>query len=199
MIDGTKDEGLLETAKLVSAVRGYQLERMRRKEEIVDFTVSPSESDDRILIRVIARHEGKAGYVGIDAVKEMSRTLDRRRYSKGILVGKRFTEAAKNEMKREDIETVSAGIPRFKLDELYLVIQDHVDVLCNAKCGQAPEKELDCQGYINGDYTCKVRLLSDDAGFHFEHGWTSLLERDLMKLLTIEEDLKDRSLSEKLI
>lgn len=60
MIDETKDKGLLETARLVSAVRGYQLERTRRKEEIVDFTVSPSESDDRILIRVIARHEGKA-------------------------------------------------------------------------------------------------------------------------------------------
>ena len=51
MIDEAKDEGLLETAKLISAVRGYQLERTRRKEEIVDFTVSPSESDDRILIR----------------------------------------------------------------------------------------------------------------------------------------------------
>jgi len=43
MIDSTKDEGLLETAKLVSAVRGYQLEGTRRKDEIMDFTVSPSE------------------------------------------------------------------------------------------------------------------------------------------------------------
>ena len=135
MIDSAKDEGLLETAKLVSAVRGYQLEGTRRKDEIMDFTVSPSESDERILIRVIARRDGKAGYVGIDAVKEMSRTLQRRRYSKGILVGKRFTEAAQSEMTREDIETVHVGIPRFKLDDLYLVIQDHVDVLCNAKCG----------------------------------------------------------------
>lgn len=191
MIDEAKDEGLLETAKLISAVRGYQLERTRRKEEIVDFTVSPSESDDRILIRVIAGHKGKSGYVGIDTVKKMSRTLERRHYDKGILVGRRFTEAAKSEMKREEIETVYEGIPRFRLDKLYLVIQDHVDVLCNAKCGQAPEKELDCKGYSNGGYTCKVRLISDDAGFHFEHGWPSLLARDLVKLLAIEEDLKD--------
>jgi hypothetical protein len=190
MIDSAKDEGLLETAKLVSAVRGYQLEGTRRKDEIMDFTVSPSESDERILIRVIARRDGKAGYVGIDAVKEMSRTLQRRRYSKGILVGKRFTEAAQSEMTREDIETVHVGIPRFKLDDLYLVIQDHVDAVCHAKCGQVPDKESDCKGHLNGEYTCKIRLLSDDASFHFKHGWTGLLERDLVKLLAIEEDRK---------
>jgi len=191
MIDAAKDEDLLETAKLVTAVRRYQLEQEQRKDELVDFTVSPPESDERILIRVIAQHDGKAGYVGIDAVKAMSQTLQNRHYSKGILVGKRFTEAARNEMTREDIETVHVGIPRFKRDELYFVIQDHVNILCRAKCGQAPNKESDCQGRLNGDYTCKIRLLSDDASFHFDHGWTSLLERDLMKLLAIEEALKD--------
>jgi hypothetical protein len=191
MSDEIKDEGLLETAKLISAVREYRLERTRRREEIVDFTVSPLESDDRILIRVIAGHKVKSGYVGIDTVKKMSRTLERRHYDKGILVGKQFTAAARSEMKREDIEAVYEGIPRFRLDKLYLVIRDHVNVLCNAKCGQAPEKESDCKGYSNGDYTCKVRLISDDADFHFEHGWTSLLERQLAKLLAIEEDLND--------
>jgi hypothetical protein len=191
MIGGAKDEGLFETAKLVSAVRGYQLEQTRRKDEIVDFTVSPLESDERILIRIIKHRDGKTGYVGIDAVKEMSRTLQTQRYSRGIIVGKRFTEAARNETTREDIEVVHVGTPRFKLDELYSVIQDHVDALCQARCGQAPDKKSDCQGHLNGDYTCKVRLLSDDADFHFEHGWIGLLERDMVRLLAIEEDLKD--------
>jgi hypothetical protein len=194
MSDEMKDEGLLETAKLILAVREYRLERTRRREEIVDFTVSPLESDDRILIRVIAGHKVKSGYVGIDTVKEMSRTLKRRHYDKGILVGKQFTVGARSEMKREDIEAVDEGIPRFRLDKLYSVIRDHVDILCNAKCGQAPEKESDCKGYSNGDYTCKVRLISDDANFHFEHGWTNLLERQLAKLLAIEEDPNDQSL-----
>ena len=189
MSDEIKGEGLVERAKLISAVREYQMEKTRRKEKRVDFTVSPPESDDRILIRVITEPEAKSGYVGVDTVKEMSQTLGKRHYDKGILISKRFTEAAKREMKHEDIEAVSEGIPHFKLERLYLVIQDYINDLCKAKCGQIPKKESDCKGYSNGHYSCKIRLINDDANFHFEHSWTSLLERDLAKLLEIEEDL----------
>ena len=180
----------VEKAKLISAVREYQTKKTRRKEKRVDFTVSPPRSDDRILIRVITEPKAKSGNVGLDAVKEMSQTLGKRHYDKGILIAKQFTKSAENEMNREDIEAVSEGIPRFNLERLYTVIQNHINVLCKAKCGHVPEKESDCKGYSNGHYSCNVRLISDDAGFHLEHGWTNLLERDLAKLLAIEEALK---------
>ncbi len=34
-------------------------------------------------------------------------------------------------------------------------------------------------------YSCKIRLISDNAGFDFENGWTSLLQNDLLSLLKI--------------
>ena len=184
-----KGEGLVERAKLISAVREYQMEKTRRKEKRIDFTVSPPKSDDRILIRVITDPKSKAGYVGVDTVREMSQTLGKRHYDKGILISKRFTEAARSEMKRKDIEAISEGIPRFKPEQLYLVINDYISELCKDKCGHVPKKEFDCKGYSDGNYSCNIRLISDDTTFHFEHGWMLLLERDLAKLLAIKETL----------
>jgi len=189
MSDGMEGERLVERAKLVLAVREYQVEKTRRREGKIDFTVSPPESDDRILIRVMTEPESKSGYVGVNTVRKMSRTLGRRHYEKGILIGKRFTKAAKSEMENEDIEAISGRIPRFKPERLYLVIQGHVDNLCKAKCGKIPKEESDCKGYSDGQYSCNIRLINDNANFHFKRGWANPLRRDLVKLLAIEEAL----------
>jgi len=181
---------LVKKAEVISAIRDYESSRTRRKEKNVDFTVSPSKSDDRILIRVVTEPKTKSGYVGVDTVKEMSAVLKRRNYDKGILIGKRFTQAAKREIKREGIEAVSERItPHFKVERLYLVINNYVENLCRAKCGHVPIKESDCKGYVDGHYSCDVRLISDNSSFHFERGWIDFLERDLARLLAIEKNL----------
>lgn len=187
---GSKD--LVKKAEVISAIRDYEKTRTRRKEKRVDFTVSPSKSDDKILIRVITEAESKSGYVGVNAVREMGEILEKRDYNKGILVGKRFTKAAQREMDREDIEMVSERIaPRFRLERLYLVINGCIENLCKMKCGGVPEKASDCKGYVDAHYVCDVRLISDNAGFHFERGWIDFLERDLAKLLALEKKLKN--------
>ena len=179
---------LVEKAEVISAVRNYENSRIRRKENRVDFTVSPSESDDKILIRVITKAKSSSGHIGVDAVREMSEVLNKRNYDKGILIGKRFTDAAKSEMERENIEAVSKRIaPRFKGERLYLAINSCIENLCRAKCGYVPMKESDCKGYIDGDYSCDVRLISANAGFHLEHGWRGFLEKDLARLLAIQK------------
>jgi len=181
-------EEFVKKAEVISAVRDYENRRTRRKEGRVDFTVSPSDSNDKILIRVITEAKSKSGYVNVDTVREMNNILEKRNYDKGILIGKRFTEAAKSEMERENIEAVSERItPNFKLERLYSTIDRCVRSLCRAKCGRVPMKESDCKGYVDGHYSCDVRLVSDDASFHLEHGWISFLERDLAKLLAIEK------------
>jgi hypothetical protein len=188
MSDEVSEEELVSKAEVISAVRGYEKRRTRRKEGRVDFMVSPSESDDKILIRVITEGKAKSGYVGVDTVTEMSDILKKRNYDKGILIGKRFTEAAKSEMKRKNIESVSETITsHFSLERLYLAIDNCVRNLCKAKCGHVPMKEADCEGYVAGHYSCDVRLVSDDASFHFKHGWIGFLEKDLAKLLAIEK------------
>ncbi|MFB0567556.1 MAG: restriction endonuclease [Candidatus Bathyarchaeia archaeon] len=179
---------LVEKAKVISAIRDYENRRVRRDEKKVDFTVSPSDSDDKILIRVITEAKPKSGYVGIDTVREMSEVLKKQNYDKGILIGKRFTEGAKSEMEHENIEAVSDRIaPHFKVERLYLTIEGCIENLCRAKCGHVPVKETDCKGYVDGNYSCDVRLISDNASFHLEHGWIGFLEKDLAKLLAIEK------------
>jgi hypothetical protein len=182
-------EALVEKAALISAMRDYEKKRTRRKEKRVDFTVSPLNSDDKILIRVITGSKSRTGYVGVDAVREMSEALKKRKYDKGILIGRQFTAAAQSEMKLENIEAVSERItPHFKLERLYLVINGCVENLCRATCGGVPVEESDCEGIVDGQYTCAVRLISDNASFHFERGWVRFLERDLVKLLAIKKD-----------
>ena len=189
MGDKMINESLVKRAKFLFAVREYQIKRTAKKENIVDFSVSPAKSDDRIFVRVITKPRTNSGHVSADTILEISQILHKKHYDKGILIGKRFTEAAMKEIKKKDIEIVTEEIPKFKPERLYSAIEDHVNELCKVKCGRIPRKESECKGYSDGCYSCNVRLISDDADFHFEHGWTSFLERDLTKLLAKEEDL----------
>ena len=183
-------EELVEKAELISVLRGYKKRRTRRKEGTVDFTVSHSASNEKILIRVITDAKSQSGHVDVDTVKEMSELLKKRKYDKGILIGKRFTNAAQSAMEREQIEAVSEVFtPRFTLERLYLAVNSCIETLCKAKCGHVPEKESDCEGFVDGHYCCDVRLRSDNASFHLEHGWIGFLEKDLAKLLAIEKAL----------
>ncbi len=182
-------EELLRKAELISAVRGYKKRRTRRSEGKVDFTVSCSESKEKILIRVIIEAKSRSGYVYVDTVREMNEILKKRKYDKGILIAKQFTNAAQSEMEREKIEAVSEVItPHFTLERLYMAVNGCIENLCKAKCGRVPVKESDCEGFVDGQYSCAVRLISDNASFHFEHGWTSFLKKDLLKLLAIKKD-----------
>jgi hypothetical protein len=185
------EEKTVKKAKLISAMRDYKKKRTRSKERRVDFTVSPSEEDEKILIRAITEPKSKSGYIGVDTVREMTDFLEKKNYDKGILIGKKFTSAAKREMKNADIEVVSEAIsPNFKAKRLYSTIGNYVEKLCKAKCGKIPLKDSDCKGFVDGHYTCDVRLISDNADFHYERGWVDFLERDLVKLLSIEKELK---------
>jgi hypothetical protein len=177
----------VKKANLISVMRNYDRKRTRIKERSVDFTVSSSENDKKILIRAITESRSKSGYIGVDTVREMIDFLETKDYDKGILIGKKFTTGARREMKKANIETFSESYsPNFKLERVYSTICSYVEKLCKAKCGKIPVKESDCTGLVNGNYTCAIRLVSDNADFHHEKEWATFLERDLVKLLEIE-------------
>ena len=118
--------------------------------------------------------------------------LETKEYDKGILVGKKFTDGAKKEMKQANIELFSENYSsNFKLERVYSTICIYVEKLCKAKCGKIPIKDSQCNGFADGNYSCVVRLVSDNADFHYEKEWTNFLERDLMKLLAIKKELND--------
>jgi hypothetical protein len=182
----------VKKAKLISVMRNYDRKQTKIKERSVDFTVSPSENDKKILIRAITEPKSKSGYIGVDTVRQMIDFLETKEYDKGILVGKKFTNGAKREMKQANIELFSENYsPGFKLERVYSTICSYVEKLCKAKCGKIPVKDSDCNGFADGNYSCVIRLVSDNADFHHEKEWLTFLERDLVKLLTIEKELND--------
>ena len=139
------EEKPVTKANLISAMRNYKRKRTSRKERRVDYTVSPSEDNRKILIRMITEPKSKSGHISVDTVREMIEFLEKNNYDKGILIGKRFTNAAKREMKNADIEMVSDAIsPTFKVNQLYSMIGKYVDKLCKEKCGEVPSKDSDC-------------------------------------------------------
>jgi hypothetical protein len=191
-VDVKMSEEPLKKAKLVAVIRDYDRKRTRRKERSIDFTVSPSENDKKILIRVITKPKSKSGYIGVDRVREMTEFLETKDYDKGILIGKRFTSVAMSEMKKANIELISENYsPNFKLEKVYSTVCNYVEKLCKVKCGKVPVKDSDCKGFVDGNYSCDIRLVSDNADFHYDKKWETFLERDLIKLLAIERELKE--------
>ena len=122
----------------------------------------------------------------------MVETMKKEHYDEGILVSNRFTESAKREMNQKHIQMISENyMPPFEPQKLYLTMRDCLDDLCRTKCGRVPEIEADCKGRNpDGDYSCKGRLISDNALFHFEHEWINLLKKDLMQLLALQKSVE---------
>jgi hypothetical protein len=174
-------------AELVIAVRDYEFEEKQRWNEGIDFTASDTRGDEKVLLRVVTEPKLKSGFVGVDTVRKMAGIMKHEDYDKGVLISKRFSESAKDEMSQEGIQMISEKyMPSFEPQELYLTISDHVDDLCQTKCGHIPKKESDCKGKdSNGHYSCEIRLISDNALFHLERGWTNFLQNDLMRLLAM--------------
>lgn len=170
-----------DEAELVMVLREYNCMKRGKWEEGIDITALDESAQEKILLRVITS-KSKSGFYGVDAVRNMVNVMKRGRYDKGFLIAKRFTNAAKEEMAKNDIQRISEKhLLPFKPDRLYLKLNNYVDDFCKIKCGKIPEAESDCQS------DCKIRVISDNATFHFENGWIQLLKNDFKQLLLLQK------------
>jgi len=166
------------------SMRNFICEEKEEWDRGLDITAFDEASNEKVLLRIV-ESKSKSGFVGVDAVREMLEAMEREDYDKGVLLGKKFTVAAKRELTENDIQRISEShTPRFKPERLYLKINNYVNDLCKAKCGKIPKKESDCQS------NCRIRIISDNALFHFEQGWTKLMKNDLKQLLAIHDSKK---------
>jgi hypothetical protein len=177
-----------DKAALLVAVRGYEFKERRKFDGGADLVLLDGDSGDKILLRLITEPKSKSGTVNIDAVNNMTEILESEDYDKGVLISRRFTKAARGEMGRKSIQMLSDRyMPSFEPKKLYFEIQDYIDKLCEFKCGRIPSKKSDCKGLSKGRYSCEVRLINDNALFHFSRGWTKLLQKDFLQLLKLRE------------
>ena len=169
------------------AIRGYENEGRQRWGKGVDFVATEPNSERKILLRVITEPKSRSGVVGVDGVREMIDAMKRRDCQKGILISGRFSQAAKKEMRQQGIEIVSETFePKFQPIRLYSAILNYADDLCKTKCGRVPKKASDCKGLSDGHYTCRIRLISDNASFHFLRGWVNLMTGDFRQLAKLK-------------
>jgi len=176
-------------AELVMMIEDYECEKRQKWAEGIDFTASDVKSDDKILLRLITEPKSKSGVICVGDVREMVGRMERSDYDKGVLISKEFTQAATEELRKKGIRVISEKSMPYKPQELYPKLQGYIDALCKAKCGQVPKRKSDCRGYSEGDYSCRIRLISDNASFHFDRGWTKLLQNDLKKLLALHDTM----------
>ena len=173
-----------DEAELFMAMRNYSCEDREKSDEGIDITALDTASNEKILLRIV-ESKSKSGFVGIDTVRKMREAMEKEDYDKGVLFGKRFTDAAKQELTQNHIQRISEGyMPTFKPERLYLRINQYVNEMCKGKCGKIPEKESDCKG------DCRIRVISDNASFHFEQGWINLMKKDLKQLLALNGSKK---------
>ena len=174
--------------EFIIAIRNYKHQKIKKFADFTDVTAS-SPSNQKILLRSI-EPQGKAGFVGVDEVKNMIKVMKHENYDSGILISKRFTTAAVQEMMQENIQQVSDEyMPPFDTEKLYLAITNCINDQCKANCGKIPLKESDCKGHLKGSF-CKVRALSDNSSFHSEHGWIDLMKNDLKQLLSLSKSIQ---------
>jgi len=176
-----------DKTEFMMAIRNYKCTKTKRRLDRTDVTASNA-SNEKILLRSI-ESQG-TGFVGVDEVKNMIKVMKHENYNSGILISKRFTTAAVQEMRQENIQQVSDEyMPPFDTEKLYLAITNCVNEHCKVKCGKIPLKKSDCKGHLNGSF-CRVRALSDNSLFHFELGWIDLMKNDLKQLLSLSKSIQ---------
>jgi hypothetical protein len=184
-----KEMSTEDKAEFLIAVKNLKCEKREKWADGIDFLASDILSDEKVFVRVIAPRS-KSGFVGADDVKTMLKVMKRKDYTRGVIIGKRFTEAATQEMSSCNLQQVSDEyMPPVKSESILLTINDCVSSLCKTKCGAIPLKESDCKGRLK-ESVCRVRSINDDAIFHYERGWMDLMKNDLRQLLVMNKVVK---------
>lgn len=187
-----KKEQLTQKAQLVMAVSGYENAERRRWGEGIDYLASQPKSGAKMLLRIVTEPRSKSGVTGLDVVKQMSEVMKRDGIDKGVLISESFTEAAAQGMRRDRIEMVSDKLPaRFDARRLYLAMRRYAGNLCQTKYGYVSKKQPDCPGKCAEDcHSCDVRVISDNASFHFERGWVELVRGDFEALIGLDNSIR---------
>jgi hypothetical protein len=173
-----------DRAEFLLAMQNLKIGKEEKWTEGTDFVASDVVADDKVLVRLVEAR-GKSGFVGAEDVKRMVKVMRRKNCVRGIVVGKRFTQAAVAEMRSSNIQQASDEyMPPVPPENLVLKINDCINSLCITRCGVVPLQEDDCKGLLKGK-PCRVRSISDDVLFHYERGWIDLLKNDLRQLLSL--------------
>jgi hypothetical protein len=166
-----------------------EVARVNKEVGILDY-VTENDDDEKILLRVIVDPEFNASKAYIDITEKTLEDVENDGFDEAIIVANKFTKASKRLLrKKEDLDYISFKNRRHSFFELIESIKNLTYEICEAKCGEFPTREEDCEGYQDGRYTCEARRISDDADFHTEMRWLKLLMNDFSRLVAFQRKM----------
>ncbi len=165
------------------AVRGYKNIKKQKTANCTDITAI-DDSNNKVLLRIIDPLGNE--YIDVNDVKNMTKFIDAENYDSAILISKKFTDTAVNEMEKQRIQYISDDyMPPFHIEQLYLAIIDCINNQCLKKCGKETTVKTECDEKKVD--LCKIKCLAGNAKYHFEQGTVGLLKNDLKTALALNK------------
>ena len=177
------------TVEIMKTLHGY--ENPSYDKELGCIELITEEDDKKKVLRVMIDEDFDSNPIYVKDIDESLESLEEEDVDQFLILGKRITSASRRMMKEnDDIDYLTPKTsPHYRISELVYAIQNKTLSLCELKCGMIPRAEGDCDGVEDGNYTCSVRRISDDATFHAEMKWESVLHEDFKKLVELDKEL----------
>lgn len=185
-----RSDWLVDQIELMKTLHGYEMKEINKEIGSIDYVADDDQGEK--LLRVLISSGLNAGKADFNTTTKIVESLEKEGYEEITIIAEDFTEASLRILEENEINYFSPTVkPRYSVFELMEAIQRLTHELCRAKCGIVPAREVDCKGYQEGEYTCPVRVVSDNADFHAERGWQGLLKRDFSQLIDIKKEMNE--------
>ena len=184
-----KSDWLVIQIELLKAIHGYEKNGVNDEIGSINYVAS-GDGDEKKLLRVIIDRKDNISKANTDTIRTTIEFLENEDYDKAVILSEEFTEGAKSLIrKKKNLNYIFPELHPHSIPDIVYATQIKTGELCKLRCGKVPKTERDCKGYQDGEYTCPVRRISDDADFHAERKWLQLLMNDFSKLVTLWREL----------
>ena len=186
-----KSDWLVTQIELLKTLRGYEKKGVNNKIGCIDYVAS--DGDEKKLLRVIIDPKLNISKAYTDTIRSTKEFLENENYGDAVILAEEVSQGAKKLIREEEsLDYISPALVHpYSPSELIYAIQKKTGELCKLRCGKVPKTESDCKGYQDGEYTCPVRRISDNADFHAERGWLELLMNDFSQLVGLQREMNE--------
>ncbi|MGD2200990.1 MAG: hypothetical protein PVJ38_05095 [Candidatus Bathyarchaeota archaeon] len=181
--------------ELLKTLEGYKIVNKNEELGSLDY-VAENEDGEKKLLRVMIDPKFNASAAYLVTIKKTLESVEEGPYEEATILAKRLTKASRRLVRSEgDLEYISNKKEPYSHFEVIEALQNLTTELCTLKCGSVPQTEGDCEGYNDGEYSCNIRRISDDADFHAKMGWLKLLMNDFSRLITLQREINNSPLA----
>jgi len=187
-----KSDWLVTQIELLKALHGYEKNGVNKEIGSIDY-VAGGDGAEKKLLRVIIDPKLNISKAYTDTIRSTKEFLENEDYGDAVILAEEVSQGAKSLIREEKrLDYISPALVHpYSPSELIYAIQKKTGELCKLRCGKVPRTESDCKGYQDGEYTCPVRRISDNADFHAERGWLELLMNDFSKLVKLPMEMNE--------